>query len=119
MLAGNLNINDGATRILSINGPGSVYGGVTSTGAASGVSSSGNGHLRPRLGRQRDPGGAVLADHDRLAPPALRALVVVGPLRFDAHQLDARTRAAFEDGVEQRVDDARGLRVRRRPPRSW
>ena len=35
MLAGNLNINDGATRVLSINGPGSVYGGVTATGAAS------------------------------------------------------------------------------------
>ena len=40
MLAGNLNINDGATRILSINGPGSVYGGVTSTGAASTISYS-------------------------------------------------------------------------------
>lgn len=38
MLAANLNINDGATRVLSINGPGSVYGGVTSTGAASTIS---------------------------------------------------------------------------------
>jgi len=38
MLAGNLNINDGATRVLSINGPGSVYGGLTSTGAASTIS---------------------------------------------------------------------------------
>ena len=35
MVSGNLNINDGATRTLSINGPGSVYGGVTATGAAS------------------------------------------------------------------------------------
>ena len=35
MVSGNLNINDGATRTLSINGPGSVYGGVTTTGAAS------------------------------------------------------------------------------------
>jgi len=34
MLAGNLNINQGATRFLSINGPGQVYGGVTTTGAA-------------------------------------------------------------------------------------
>ena len=38
MLAANFNWNDGATRILSINGPGSVYGGVTSTGAASTIS---------------------------------------------------------------------------------
>ena len=38
MLAGNLNINDGATRTLTINGPGSVYGGVTATGAASTIS---------------------------------------------------------------------------------
>ena len=40
MLAANLNINDGATRSLSINGPGSVYGGVTATGAASSISYS-------------------------------------------------------------------------------
>ncbi|MEI6243911.1 MAG: carboxypeptidase regulatory-like domain-containing protein [Acidobacteriota bacterium] len=38
MLAANLNINDGATRVLSINGPGSVYGGVTTTGAAAPIS---------------------------------------------------------------------------------
>ena len=38
MLAANLNINDGATRTLSINGPGSVYGGVTTTGAANPIS---------------------------------------------------------------------------------
>ncbi|MEI6245890.1 MAG: hypothetical protein WCQ64_12695, partial [Acidobacteriota bacterium] len=38
MVAGNLNINDGAARILSINGPGSVYGGVTATGTASPIS---------------------------------------------------------------------------------
>jgi len=38
MLAANLNINDGATRTLSINGPGAVYGGVTTTGANSTIS---------------------------------------------------------------------------------
>lgn len=38
MLAANLNINDGGTRVLSITGPGSVYGGVTTTGAASTIS---------------------------------------------------------------------------------
>ena len=54
MLAGNLNINDGATRTLSINGPGSVYGGVTTTGAASTISygtlayeTAGNTRLKP------------------------------------------------------------------------
>jgi hypothetical protein len=34
MTGANLNVNDGATRTLSINGPGSVYGGVRQTGAA-------------------------------------------------------------------------------------
>ncbi|MBP6716466.1 MAG: hypothetical protein KA205_06360, partial [Acidobacteria bacterium] len=33
MVSGNLNINDGATRTLTINGPGNVYGGVNSAGA--------------------------------------------------------------------------------------
>jgi hypothetical protein len=32
MLAGNLNINDGASRTLTINGPGNVYGGVNAAG---------------------------------------------------------------------------------------
>jgi len=54
MLAANLNINDGATRLLSINGPGAVYGGVTTTGAASTISyttlkfeNDGNTHFKP------------------------------------------------------------------------
>ena len=54
MLAGNLNINDGATRTLSITGPGSVYGGVSSTGAATPITYStlsfeqaGNTHFKP------------------------------------------------------------------------
>ncbi|MBP8273534.1 MAG: carboxypeptidase regulatory-like domain-containing protein [Acidobacteria bacterium] len=38
MVSGNLNINDGATRTLTINGPGSVYGGVSATGAAQTIS---------------------------------------------------------------------------------
>jgi carboxypeptidase family protein len=37
-LAGNLNITDGALRNRTINGPGSVYGGVTATGAATTIS---------------------------------------------------------------------------------
>ncbi len=40
MLAGNLNINDGATRTLSITGPGAVANGVTSTGAANSITYS-------------------------------------------------------------------------------
>jgi hypothetical protein len=38
MLAANLNINDGANRTVTINGPGSVYGGVSATGAAQTIS---------------------------------------------------------------------------------
>ena len=33
MASANVNINDGATRTLSIDGPGQVYGGVSSSGA--------------------------------------------------------------------------------------
>jgi hypothetical protein len=54
MLAGNLNINDGATRTLTINGPGAVYGGLTSTGANSTITyntlrfeDDGNTRLKP------------------------------------------------------------------------
>jgi hypothetical protein len=32
--SGNLNVNEGDTRVISISGPGNVYGGVSSTGAA-------------------------------------------------------------------------------------
>jgi hypothetical protein len=32
-VSGNLNWNDGATRVVTVNGPRTVYGGVTSTGA--------------------------------------------------------------------------------------
>ena len=38
MVSGNLIVNDGAIRVLTINGPGSVYGGVTSSGAARTIS---------------------------------------------------------------------------------
>jgi hypothetical protein len=33
-VSANLNVNDGSTRTISVNGPGNVYGGVSSTGAA-------------------------------------------------------------------------------------
>jgi len=37
MLSANLNVNDGASRTVTINGPGGVYGGVRQTGAAAQV----------------------------------------------------------------------------------
>ncbi len=42
--SGNLNLNDGASRILSVNGPSTAYGGVSTTGAATTI--GGLGTLR-------------------------------------------------------------------------
>ena len=38
MVAGNFNLFQGATRTLTINGPGNVYGGINAAGAATTIS---------------------------------------------------------------------------------
>ena len=44
LVSGNLNMNQGGSRTMTINGPGQVYGGVNATGAATTIN-YGNGSL--------------------------------------------------------------------------
>jgi hypothetical protein len=53
--SGNLNVVDGNGRTLSVNGPGNVYGGVTSTGAAASPLSYNTLEFQPRGSTRLSP----------------------------------------------------------------